>query len=196
MARFEEEKLELDTSDEDATRVVEEHPKAVVEEARRTGSSRTPAFIQPPAQKGSSINRKALESTNRGKRPSSRRFVRGILHPSPFKMGLAAVFVILIRFALIGAVILGTLVLLEKVEPWLAWFLLILPLAALCYFATVGGARCRVCGAKEFIPSGANKHVKTHRFLFSGPIMSTALHLLLFRWFHCMFCGTAIRTKK
>ncbi|MGJ8723537.1 MAG: hypothetical protein ACSHYB_03180 [Roseibacillus sp.] len=184
----------LEKQDEVST--PEAKSKSVENSPAKEVKPRTPAFHQPAVEKGSSLNRKALESTNRGKKPSSRRFVRGILHPAAFKVASAAFFAIAVRLAMLGAVVLGTLILLDQVDVQLAWYLLILPIAALLHFATVGSARCRVCGIKEFVPSGAHKHVKTHRFLFTGPIISTALHLLLFKWFHCMFCGTAVRIKK
>ena len=178
--------------------VAETRPPAA-EAPTEPAPTRTKAFQQPPTppkKEEASVNRKALEKTNRGKRPSSRRFIRGILHPSALKVSSAAFFAIAVRVVLLGAVVLGGLILFGQVEPWFAWFLLILPVVALLHFATVGGARCRVCGIKEFVPSAAHKHVKTHNLLFFGPIVSTALHLLLFKWFHCMFCGTAIRIKK
>ena len=170
----------------------------VTETRPAIAEERTPAFQQPPTppEKGSSINRKALESTNRGKKPSSRRFVRGILHPSPVKVTLGAFFSIAVRFVFLASIVLGVLMLFDLVDLRLAWALLLLPVVALLHFTTVGRVRCRVCGIKEFVPSRAHKHVKTHHFLFFGPIISTALHLLLFKWFHCMFCGTAIRIKK
>lgn len=146
--------------------------------------------------KSDSINRKALDSTNRGKSPDSRRFVRGILHPSPGKMFFAAFFAILVRLALLAFIVLMSLIVLDQVDLRATWFALILPVAALFHVATMGQARCRVCGLKEFVPSRAHKHRQSHQLLFFGPIVSTALHLILFRWFRCMFCGTPIRIRK
>lgn len=159
---------------------------------------RRAARPQPMAKQPASINRKALESTNRGKRPESRSFVRGILHPAPFKVWSAAFFVILFRLVFVASLVFGGLILFEKIEVeqiMLLWFLL-LPVAGLLHLITAQKARCRVCGQKEFVPCRANKHSQTHRFLFTGPIVSTALHVLLFKWFRCMFCGTAVRIKK
>ena len=167
-------------------------------EREQAASERTPAFQQPPApqEKESSINRKALKATNRGVHPSSRRFIRGILHPSPVKVIVVSLLAIVVRVTFLAAIVLGVLLLLDKVNVVFAWALLALPVVALFHFAMVGKVRCRVCGIKEYVPSAAHKHVKTHRFLFFGPIVSTALHLLVFKWFHCMFCGTAVRIKK
>jgi hypothetical protein len=166
------------------------------EPAQRESTQRTPAFQQPEPKKESSINRKALESTNRGVSPKSRRFVRGILHPSPSKVILAAIFAILVRLTLVAAVVLMVLIVFDRVETSLVWWILAFPAVAVFHLIFVGQVRCRVCGQKEFVKSGAHKHVKTHHLLFLGPIISTGLHVLLFKWFHCMFCGTAVRIKK
>ena len=156
----------------------EEEPK---EERRRTSDS---------------INRKALEKTNRGVSPDSRRFIRGVLHPSPWRLRSAALFAIGVRvFSLLGVFLMGA-VLLEKVGKEALIGLSVIPVFVIGYFMSAHKARCRVCGVKEFLPSGSRKHTKTHRFLGLGPIISTALHLLLFQWFYCMFCGTAVRIKK
>ncbi|WP_411844668.1 hypothetical protein AAFN60_11580 [Roseibacillus persicicus] len=179
---------------------LEEEPEQE-EQGESSGSRPAPRRAprpEPIAKQPASINRKALESTNRGKNPNSRTFVRGILHPAPFKILSAAFFVIVFRLVFVASLVFGALILFEKVEVdglMLAWFGL-LPLAGFLHLITAQQARCRVCGQKEFIPSRANKHRNTHRFLFTGPIVSTALHVLLFKWFRCMFCGTAVRTKK
>lgn len=158
---------------------------------------KAPALKQPEAPRGGeSINRKALESTNRGKSPNSRRFVKGILHPSPFKVFFAAVFAIAARLSFITFLGITLLVIFNKIEMVYLWGILIFPLFVFLNVVTSLQVRCRVCGMKEFVPSQARKHKHTHTFLWTGPIISTALHVILFRWFRCMFCGTAIRTKK
>lgn len=163
----------------------------------RESKPKAPALKQPDKVKeGSSINRKALESTNRGKSPNSRRFVKGILHPSPFKVFFAALFAIASRLAFIPFVAIGLLVLFEKLGAVYLWGVLLFPLFAFLNVVTSYQVRCRVCGMKEFVPSKAHKHRDSHSFMYTGPIISTALHVILFKWFRCMFCGTPIRTKK
>lgn len=157
---------------------------------------RTPAIQKPLQGEEASINRKALESTNRGVSPRSRRFVRGILHPSPVKMLAAAFFAIAVRLTLIAVVVLMALIVFGAIENIWVWGALAFPIVAVTHLITVSRARCRVCGQKEFVKSRAHKHQKAHRLLFFGPIISTGVHLFIFKWFHCMFCGTAIRVKK
>lgn len=178
--------LESAAEEEEEEYEEEQDEEDVEEEISSSSSSRG----------GSKLNRKALDSTNRGKHPSSRRFVRGILHPHPKKVALASFLAILVRVVALGCLVLLGLFLMDWVELWTAWFFLALPVTAFFYFVMAHQARCRVCGVKEFLPSGSLKHKRTHRFLFFGPIISTALHLLLFKWFRCMFCGTPIRIRK
>ena len=182
----------------------EEAPSESEEGSPEEESEEDEPFLETPvavtagssSRGGASLNRKALESTNRGKTPKSRFFVRGILHPSPFKVAFAAFFAIFARVAFLAALVLLVLFLLGRVEARFIWFSLLAPLAALIHLASAHSARCRVCGQKVFLPSGARKHVRTHRFLFFGPIVSTAFHLLLFKWFRCLFCGTPVRIRK
>lgn len=189
-----EEEVDLDSESNEAETQSE---PAAESDTGAQDSNRTPAFQQPPVQEAASINRKALESTNRGRKPSSRFFVRGILHPVPLKMILAAFFAIVFQLSFVVFLVVMALFALEKMDAREYWWLAVIcPVAGLFYLIFANQARCRVCGQKEFLPSGAHKHVKTHRFLFFGPIFSTAVHLLTFKWIHCMFCGTAVRIKK
>ncbi len=161
------------------------------------GESSAPDDLPKLVEQEASINRKALESTNRGINPSSRRFVRGILHPLPISVALAAFWALLFRLSFIVFVVSMILFVMNELDARQYWWLAVIcPVAGLFHLVSASQIRCRVCGQKEFWPSGAHKHVKTHRFLLMGPIFSTALHLLLFKWFHCMFCGTAVRIKK
>lgn len=178
---------------------VKAHPEAL--ELDRVASIDFPAAPLPSSggvkeRNSESVNRKALERTNRGVSPNSRRFVRGVLHHAPRQILLAAFFSLTIRLALVVGVVTMGLFVFGAVEKDALWGLLAIPVLGLGYLATFRKARCRVCGVQEFFPSGARKHIKTHRFLFLGPIASTSLHVLIFKWFHCMFCGTAIRVKK
>lgn len=155
-----------------------------------------------PVQEGvfkpleASVNRRPLDLTNKGRSPKSRFYIRGILHPNPMGLRFAALFALLARLSLAVFIVLVALVLFEKLEIRYAWFMLAFPVFGLLHLMTMTKGRCRVCGQREFMPSGAFKHKDRHRFLFFGPIISTALHLLLFKWIRCMFCGTPIRTKK
>lgn len=177
---------------------VRPHPKALALDpvASSPSVAPLPSSGGMKERNADSVNRKALEKTNRGISPNSRRFVRGVLHHTPRQVILAAFFALTIRLAVVAGVITMALFVFGLVEKDALWGLLAIPLLGLGYLATLRKARCRVCGVQEFVPSGARKHIKTHRILFLGPIGSTAVHVLIFKWFHCMFCGTAIRVKK
>ena len=145
-----------------------------------------------------------LESTNRGKLADSRRFVRGILHPHPWRLRLGAFFALILLPLLPTAVISGFLLLLSSVYPesffWvpkgLLAFPIALPVIGLGYLFWGVGGKCRVCSQKIFIHKKALKHGKAHRFLRTGFIAPLSIHLLLFSWFRCSSCGTPVRLKK
>jgi hypothetical protein len=74
---------------------------------------------------------------------------------------------------------------------------LFLPVPGAAYLIwAVGDGRCRICNQLLFVPRRVNKNSKAHHAPLLGYIVPTALHLLVFRWFRCTYCGTAVRVKE
>ena len=53
--------------------------------------------------------------------------------------------------------------------------------------------RCRICTCHLLQSRNTAKNRKAHLIPGLGYTASLALHLLLFQWFRCMYCGTAIK---
>lgn len=68
-------------------------------------------------------------------------------------------------------------------------------LFALFYLFFATGVRCRTCTCHLFYSRRCLKNAKAHRLLGGFPLVAQAIHMLIFRWFRCMYCGTAIRLK-
>lgn len=142
--------------------------------------------------------------TNRGRDPQSRRYIRGVMHGYPLRMALGAVVTLMVAAMLPAAIISSLLLLLSREVPqhfgwvpeWLLVFPLSLPLFGLFYLIWGMGCSCRVCGQKVFAPRMCLKNAKAHHIYGLGHIIPVALHMLLFRWFRCTYCGTPIRLKK
>lgn len=83
---------------------------------------------------------------------------------------------------------------------WVPSWFIVLPITVfvvgLLYFLISYQAGCRVCGQKYFVPRKCLKHNKAHHIPLLGYVFAIALHILLFRWFRCSFCGTPARLKK
>ena len=62
-------------------------------------------------------------------------------------------------------------------------------------FLGIGG-KCRICNQRLFVPRRCHKHAKAHHIKFVGYVLPLSVHLLLFHWFRCTYCGTAVRLKK
>jgi len=139
---------------------------------------------------------------NDGLSPKSRRFVRGVLHPNSISVRISAFFAVLVQLFL-AANFIGI--------PWLLiheylsgdsmfWWVVGLAsgflLSALCYLFWGLGARCRICGQRQFSPKKCLKNKKAHHIPLIGYILPTALHAMCFKWFYCTYCGTAVRLKK
>ena len=142
--------------------------------------------------------------TNRGRDPQSRRYIRGVMHGYPLRMGLGAAVTLMVSAMLPAAIISSLLLLLSREVPqhfgwvpeWLLAFPLSLPLFGLLYLIWGMGCSCRVCGQKIFSPRMCLKNAKAHHIPGLGHIIPVCLHMLLFRWFRCTYCGTPIRLKK
>ncbi|MGB0775310.1 MAG: DUF4332 domain-containing protein [Akkermansiaceae bacterium] len=142
------------------------------------------------------------EGLNAGVSPNSRRFVRGVMHPSPWSVRVSAFFAILVQLFLVAA-FLGIPWLLyheyQSGDSMLWWVVGLgggLVLSALCYLFWGLSARCRVCGQRQFAPKKCLKNKKAHHLPLIGYIFPTALHAIFYKWFYCTYCGTAVRLKK
>lgn len=161
------------------------------------------------SKKGHDEDRVALiraprESTNRGKNPNSRRYVRGVLHPHPWHLRMGAVFTLIVLPLLPVAIISGFLLMLTSISPesfpwvpeWLIAFPIALPVIGIGYLICALPGKCRVCTQKLFVHKRALKHAKAHRLFCMGYVVPLSIHLLLFSWFRCSSCGTPVRLKK
>lgn len=148
--------------------------------------------------------RSPLEKTNRGKNPNSRFYIKGVLHTHPFGMAFGAMVTLLLLTALPLAVIASALLFISQQFPevlswaprWLLVFPLSLPVLGLLYLIFGVSGKCRICGQRQFWPRDCRKNSKAHHIPVIGYIIPTALHMLTFKWFRCIYCGTPVRLKK
>ncbi|KAB2642796.1 MAG: DUF4332 domain-containing protein [Verrucomicrobia bacterium] len=148
--------------------------------------------------------RAPLESTNRGRDPRSRRFVRGVLHSHPVSMTLGALvtlaMAVLLPLAIaVSGVLLASVLFPAKfawVSPWLLAVPCGLPLLGGVYLIFGMKGRCRICTQRVFLHRTCLKNSKAHHIRGFGHIIPVSLHILLFRWFRCSYCGTSVRLKK
>jgi len=147
--------------------------------------------------------RTPLEKTNRGRKPSSRFYIRGVLHDRPLRIWFGGLITILLQLTIPLAIIAAPLLILSDERPDFAWvpawviaFPLAVPVLGVLYAFVSSGAKCRVCAQRLYWPKHCLKNRKAHHIPLLGYIGAVALHVMVFRWFNCTFCGTAIRIKK
>jgi hypothetical protein len=163
----------------------------------------------PKSKEGHEEDRVALiraprEATNRGKNPSSRNYIRGVLHTHPWHLRIGAFFTLILMPLLPLAFISSFLLLLSSISSesfpwipkWLIAFPIALPVIGLGYLFWGFPGKCRVCNQRLFVRKGAIKHSKAHRLFCMGYVVPLSIHLLLFSWFRCSSCGTPVRLKK
>jgi Domain of unknown function (DUF4332) len=163
-----------------------------------------PAGENSPNEERLALLRGPASDTNRGRNPESLFFIRGVLHSHPISLAVGAFFALLLWAWLPLAIISAALLLLSDlvqksfawVPKWLLMFPLALPVVAILYVIFSFGGTCRICGQKQFVPRACIKNPKAHHVWGLGYIVPVALHMLVFKWFRCTYCGTPVRLKK
>lgn len=142
--------------------------------------------------------------TNRGRDPQSRRYIRGVLHSHPVSIGFGAL-VTLVMSVMLPLGIASALLLLLSVEmparfdwvpKWILAFPLSLPVFGIAYLIWGLQGKCRICTQKMFVPKICLKNSKAHHIRGLGHVIPVSIHILLFKWFRCPYCGTPVRLKK
>ena len=155
--------------------------------------------IQPLKRKSSEVTDSTdkVHVSSSGK--LSRLTRRGVLYPNPWKAIFGALVSLLWRLALIATCIGLPIYLYLNSTPesrpvvetalWLGGFFAL----SLLQLWVIGHTRCRICSCHLFFSKRCSKNSKAHHISLFGYVASLSLHLLLFQWFRCMYCGTAIR---
>ena len=142
--------------------------------------------------------------TNRGRDPQSRRYIRGVLHSHPVSIGFGALVTLVISVMLPLGIVSALLLLLSVEMPtrfawvpnWILAFPLSLPVFGIVYLIWGLQGKCRICNQKIFVPKICLKNSKAHHIWGLGHIIPVSIHILLFKWFRCPYCGTPVRLKK
>ena len=151
--------------------------------------------VTPLKAKERDYRTQASEGLNKGKKEHSKRYIRGVLYPQPFKLRLAA-FVAVLFFLSMPIAIVGIVMIVQTgIIMWAAAPAATI-LLSLIYLVVAVRMKCRICGQPLYTPKGCLRHIKAHHFPLLGYILPTSIHILFFNWFRCTYCGTSIRLKK
>lgn len=185
------------------------------EEVNRSRIRSTREFLDPNAKQPTEDHkalaaermqrlRAAAPETNRGVDPSSRRYIRGVLHSNPNRVWWGALFTLACHFFIPFGIFAAFALLLKdngsSLFQWVPSWFLAFPLGVFVigalYLTISYGCTCRICGQKCFVPRNCLKNKKAHHIPILGYVFAVALHIVLFRWFRCSFCGTPVRLKE
>jgi len=156
--------------------------------------------VQPLERKARSKVNAVNSETNKGVSRSSKRFIKGVLHKMPWRVRVSAIVLLTIPFVLLLGVLSMATVFIGiypegKEGIGIAGFVAA-PIIAIILLLFSARAKCQVCGQKQFFPKNTRKNKKAHHVPLLGYMIPTAVQALLFHWFHCIYCGTAIRLKE
>lgn len=143
-------------------------------------------------------------TTNRRVKPSSRFFIRGILHPKPFSFYIGAVATFLIVWLVPAALISGGLLMLASKQPddfeWVSsqlyWVIGALFMMVVLYIRFGFVSMCPVCKQRLLIYRSRLINNQHHHLPRIDGLLRLCLHVMVFRWFHCKHCNTSVRLKK
>lgn len=158
----------------------------------------------PPEDDRLTLLRAPRESTNKGRDPHSRWYIRGVLHTHPILIMVGAALTLVLMVLIPLAVISAGLLLLSGEVPetfgwvpgWLLWIPAALPVLGLAYLIWGYSGSCRICGQKLFVHRAHLKNAKAHHIRGLGYIIPLCFQILTFRWFRCTHCGTPVRLKE
>ncbi len=141
------------------------------------------------------------EGTNKGRDEKSRLYIRGVLHSGGGKVWFGALNTLLFYTLFpLSICAVGGLFFLDEQTKWMQVYLLIVPglllISAFFFLMVSYRSKCCVCTQRLFVPKNCNKNKKAHRIWGLGYVIPVALHIVLFRWFRCTFCGTTVRVKE
>lgn len=171
-------------------------------EERPKGEEKERSVVEPLKRNaGIDIRKTASPELNEGKKLHSRSYVRGVLHPQPARVKVAAFITFMTLILFPASFVAGGLVAARKVIPFeVSLWLLAIPAVFLIfgffYLTIARPLKCRICGQPLFSPKACRRHVKAHRFPLLGIIFPTSMHMLFFHWFRCIYCGTSVRLKE
>lgn len=185
------------------------------EEVNRSRIRSTQEFLDPNAKPQTEDHkaraaermqrlRAAAPETNEGVNPASRRYIRGVLHSNPKQVWWGALFTLACHIVIPLGIFAAFALLLKDngsaMFQWVPSWFLAFPLGVFVigalYLTISYGCSCRICGQKCFVPRNCLKNKKAHHLPILGYVFAVALHIVLFRWFRCSFCGTPVRLKE
>ena len=186
-------RVEIDTSRMRSTESMGDPGIKVVAAVKTSPSTDRVALLRAP-----------LLSTNKGRDPQSRWYIRGVLHAHPVSIYMGALVTLVLMIMTPVAILSAGLLLLSgempdkfsRVPAWFLVFPMLLPLLGFFYLVWGVGGNCRICGQKLFMHRPHLKNARAHHVRGLGYILPLCVQIILFRWFRCSHCGTPVRLKK
>lgn len=168
------------------------------------GLLKVPAVKTSPGNDRIALLRAPRSSTNKGRDPQSRWYIRGVLHSHPVSIYIGAAVTLILMMMVPAAVISAALLLLSAELPerfswvpgWLLVIPVVLPLIGIAYLIWGLNGSCRICGQRLFVHRSHLKNSKAHHVRVLGYILPLCFQILIFRWFRCTHCGTPVRLKE
>ena len=130
----------------------------------------------------------------------SRTAKRGVAHPNPVLLVVGALISLLWRVVLMATMVGVIWLIFVAPKPSdyakeIVYSAIGLAILGVLQLVVLTRARCRICSCHLFYSKNCVKNPKAHSLPLIGKVGNLSLHLLIFQWFRCMYCGTAIKLQ-
>ncbi len=162
----------------------------------KEGNFRVPPLVRDPKLVRTAPSNTETSKFLDGELP--RHIERGVTYPHPVLLVFTSFVLVMTKMLLyVCAIAIPLVTFLNPDNLASYWWLpaLLLSFGAV-FLISANKTRCKVCTCHLFFKRNCHTHNKAHRVPLLGQPTSAALHLLLFKWLRCMYCGTAIRIRK
>jgi len=156
-----------------------------------------------PGDGSSEVGKHSPRKIRGGDQTLSRWVRRGVQYPKPVETYFSMLWVLISR-VLFYVVMIGTpLVLITSSGDGsrdALWNFLAVPVVFIVFsighLLIASRTKCKICSCPLLYSRRCHKNKKAHPRFPLGYAGSTALHAVIYRWFRCMYCGTAIQLGK
>jgi len=177
---------------EESAQGVDKTRVRTMEKFMEEGGNVAPLTVNKP-----NVSKMVLAETNKGVSRESRRYIRGVLHNQKERAYIGSVAFLVVWVTCWLPFIGLALFFLDTEGMWWAKYSpAIWILSAFIYFAFALKVNCPVCRQRQFFPKACVKHRNAHKISGLGLMLPTAMHIFLFKWARCIFCGTSLRYKE
>ncbi len=123
---------------------------------------------------------------------------KGITHLTPARTWFGALSVVLLIIGVFAFIAMTCCTLMNEEHGFKTMLICFAPLLSSVALYLILGLKpsCSICNGKLYSFKTYTRNKAAHHMFFGGYVLATALHVLIFSWFRCPYCGSAQQFSK